>query len=263
MRKQIQSNYDVDFSDYIITKVNDNEFVRWFGSKLQIDSLIGSDGITILYQMDPSLKPKIPENPTADDSNHGIAVDQYVRMALELGYYTKGHNGRSIQMQGLLPRIIQLSTEWTLKQVHQYIFKYLRQVFVEWLDWKDPETQKRPRGKAQIDLRTSLLVDFPYRPAGWDASKPFTMKDFKELSDEEAFVMIFPGLMADEDADAMGLAKSPYRLSFKNTFGIHNSCEYCGKSSQCRGCKVPFSDEVKVKDILEKINQSSTNSYYN
>jgi hypothetical protein len=60
MRKQISENFDVDHSDYIITKVNDNEFVRWFGSKLQLDSLISSDGITILYQVDPSLKPKIP-----------------------------------------------------------------------------------------------------------------------------------------------------------------------------------------------------------
>lgn len=63
----------------------------------------------------------------------------------------------------MLPRLVVLDKSWTLKQVHEYIFEFFREVLGEWIDWKDPATEKKPKAGSD-DLRTKELIDFPFRP---------------------------------------------------------------------------------------------------
>ena len=62
----------------------------------------------------------------------------------------------------MLPRILWLDKSWTLKKVHHYIFSFIKEVIAEWVDWKDPNTEKKPKSSTSYDLRTSDLVDFPF-----------------------------------------------------------------------------------------------------
>jgi hypothetical protein len=66
----------------------------------------------------------------------------------------------------MLPRMVVLNKSWTLKQAHHYVFKFIKEVVGEWIEWKDPQTQKKPKS-GNDDLRTSVLIDFPFRPKNW------------------------------------------------------------------------------------------------
>ena len=96
---------------------------------------------------------------------------------------------------GLLPRLLWLDKNWTLKQAHLYVFEFIKEVIAEWIDWKDPKTEKKPKSSSSVDLRTSDLIDFPFRPKDWPNNQIFTKKDFLEMSSEEAFDMTFPDLV--------------------------------------------------------------------
>lgn len=65
-----------------------------------------------------------------------------------------------------------VNKSWNLKQLHFEVFKYFKQIFVEWFDWNDPNTTKEPK-KGKPDLRTEL-IKCPYKPAGWPEGKVFT-----------------------------------------------------------------------------------------
>jgi len=60
----------------------------------------------------------------------------------------------------------------TLVEVHKKIFDFLKHLLSEWVDYKDPAS-KREAKDSKKDLR-KLLIDFPYRPKGWNSQKPFT-----------------------------------------------------------------------------------------
>jgi len=48
------------------------------------------------------------------------------------------------------------------------VFKFMKHIFAEWLDWNDPETKKEPKTSQKnerIDLRRDL-IKFPYQVPG-------------------------------------------------------------------------------------------------
>lgn len=65
----------------------------------------------------------------------------------------------------MLPRLLWVDKTWTLKQLHAYVFDFIKEVISDWVDWKDPATEKKPKSSGD-DLRTEL-IEFPYRPTDW------------------------------------------------------------------------------------------------
>lgn len=65
-----------------------------------------------------------------------------------------------------------------MKQVHAYVFEFIKEVIAEWIDWKDPDTQKKPKNDKDDLRKNECLIDFPFRPKDWPADKLFTKKDF-------------------------------------------------------------------------------------
>lgn len=43
------------------------------------------------------------------------------------------------------------------------VFSFLRHLISEWVDWKDPKTEKRPKSEKHADLRKEL-IEFVYQP---------------------------------------------------------------------------------------------------
>lgn len=82
---------------------------------------------------------------SVDDSNHGLDPDRYVRVVLNLKQYQKTPYSSRLGQSGMLPRIMWLEKQWTLKEAHLYVFKFLREIVADWVDWKDPNTEKKPK----------------------------------------------------------------------------------------------------------------------
>jgi Ubiquitin carboxyl-terminal hydrolase len=174
-REDFESIFKVDKGNYIITKVQENEFVRWFGANQSIGNLIEENGVTVLYEVNPELHPQLPDMATSDDNNHGIDIERYVRCVLNIKQYQKSAHSSRLGQNGMLPRIIWLERSWTLKQAHEYVFHFLKEVLADWVDWKDPNTEKKPKSGSGEDLRKEL-IDFPYRPSGMSTQQAFSKK---------------------------------------------------------------------------------------
>lgn len=216
-----------------------------------------------MYEIDPTLKPTLPDMSSNDDQNNCIDPERYVRVALNMSQYTKTLYSSRLGKSGMLPRLLWLDKSWTLKQAHEYVFHFVKEVLAEWIDWKDPATEKKPKS-GQDDLRTKDLIDFPYRPAGWPADQAFTKKDFLAMDSADAFAITFPGLFEESKANADGgfaVKEKPYALLFKNISGNWAACEYCGQT-KCDGCLVPFTDDSTIEKVLKGIKQESANSFY-
>ena len=41
----------------MVTKVQDNEFQRWFSANQSVESLTLQEGVTVMYEIDPNLHP--------------------------------------------------------------------------------------------------------------------------------------------------------------------------------------------------------------
>lgn len=63
----------------------------------------------------------------------------------------------------MLPRLLWADKRWTLVELHRQIFKHLKFVLAEWIDWKDPSRADRPTNlrKALHNIREELN-EFPY-----------------------------------------------------------------------------------------------------
>lgn len=167
-----------------------------------------------MYEIDPNLKPSLPDMSSSDDQNNCIDPERYVRVALNMSQYTKTQYSSRLGKSGMLPRIIWLKKSWTLKQAHAYVFEFIKEVIAEWVDWKDPATEKKPKS-GNDDLRTRDLIDFPYRPAGWPADQTFRKKDYLALSNAEAFAMTFPSLTEEakmSSEESFSIKQKPYAL---------------------------------------------------
>jgi len=77
--------------------------------------------------------------------------------------------------EGILPRVLWVPKELTLYLLHLEVFKTLRFLLAEWVDYKDPDTKKKVTSKYDL---TKTLPAFPYKPEGWEENKCFTRADF-------------------------------------------------------------------------------------
>ena len=85
----------------------------------------------------------------------------------------------------------------------------MRMCLQEWVDWTDPNTERKPKDQKSKDLRRTL-IEFPYR---LDEETPLTKETFKAISDEEAFKLCFSGVvneMEDGNTESFDINQKPY-----------------------------------------------------
>ena len=128
----------------------------------------------MFYQIDPELQPSMPTRSAEDDNLYNVP-DDYTPLQLliqnwQKEKYTRGHERQA----KVIPRLLWVRKSWTLKELHHYVFKYLKQVFVNWLERSDDNNPKRIEN----------LIEFPFTKA--DGS-PLTVDEFKALTDEQVF----------------------------------------------------------------------------
>ena len=68
-------------------------------------------------------------------------------LQLNQGIWQKQINNRiaSFNKTLLLPRLLWVRTDFTMVDLHKYVFKHLRYCFSEWIEWTDPETTRTPK----------------------------------------------------------------------------------------------------------------------
>ena len=190
LRRAMKDKYDVDPAFYTVTKVNNNEFTRFFNHKQKVEALQNeTEGrFMMFYEVDRSLKPSMPQTMDKADSNHGIDSN-YTRLVLNMCQLVKSPYSDSFSKEATLPRLLWVDKRWTLKELHRYVFKFLRFILAEWIDWKDGASEKPVKKETQV-LRTDL-IDFPYKA-------DMTKKSFLEMSESDCFDLCFPGLVNGE-----------------------------------------------------------------
>lgn len=91
-----------------------------------------------------------------------------------------------------------------------------------------------------------------------------TKRSFKELNDEEAFALCFPGVVnASEDAndENFDINQKPYQLIYSKIGGDYANCCFCNKT-MCKGCPVPFDANKKVSDCLGQANHETNSTLF-
>lgn len=94
-----------------------------------------------------------------------------------------------------------------------------------------------------------------------------TLEEFDALTDEQAFSVVFPAL--SEVTWKTVLSKNdnlitdlPYCLRIKNLTGYMESCYFCGDKRCESGCPLPYTDDVTYGDLLQKLGQTSNDSFF-
>jgi hypothetical protein len=196
--------------------------------KKLVDDLFSSSGDVVFFELPPQLKDvKFPALVDKRDSNNGAPAN-WTRLNCLMSRWAKMYSGYKLCKKGILPRVFWVQKEWTFKDLHLEVFKQMRCVIAEWIDFKDPGTKKKPipyKGE-EIDLST-LLPDFPHRPAGWDADKSFTRADFEEMTLEAQFEMCMPGVAEGSKEDIPKLEEMPYEVRMVDNSGYYQDCYYC------------------------------------
>ena len=140
------------------------------------------------------------------------------------------------------------------------MFKHIRHVFSEWADWSHPESTR----EASYDKRKLKELAFPYRRNAEDPQ--MSKADFDALSDEEAFAIccrdiIEGGSNEGQGSENFDLAQGAYQLEFKNPSGFYSSCKLCNGKS-CKGCLVPYQDDLTLEDYLNKLGLSRNDTLF-
>ena len=114
-----------------------------------------------MYEIDPSLSPTLPDQARRQDSMYNVSPD-VTMLQLNQGTWQKDKVARTFRKTLLLPRLLWIRKDFTMVDIHKYVFKHLRFCFSEWIEWTDPETTRRPK-QGGVDLRQ--MVPFPYTAA--------------------------------------------------------------------------------------------------
>lgn len=126
------------------------------------------------------------------------------------------------------------------------IFKHIRFVFSEWVDWSHPESERVTKQDKRL---LKQLVPFPYRRNEGDSQ--LTKVEFDALTDEEAFalcckdIIACKGVNGAQSSSNFSIESAPYQLEFKNTAGVYATCKLCDSNS-CKNCLVPYTDDVTL-----------------
>lgn len=256
-REEVEKHFDLPKGSYIITHVSNNEFTRFFSAKLEFSQILSLEGagLPLLYQTPPALNTAMPAAPHLSDNNNGVDLE-WTKLALNIKQFQKLSYSNRLTKDSFLPRMMWVRKDWTMKDLHIKVLQYIKHVIAEWIDWKDPNTTKKPKEGSKVDFRKDL-INFPYRPKEWPHDKVFTRADFEAMNEAEQFELCFPALASGKPTtktpdDSFDLKDQPYKLLFKDVSGYYEDCHYCGES-RCGGCAVPFRDDTTINELLGKL----------
>lgn len=208
----------------------------------------------LFFQMPHELNNKLPpiEEISRTDSNMGVSLD-WVKIVL--------HSFQGYEKFNL-PRVIWARKDWTLKELHWNVFRYFRDLFVRWLqDFKDQGTSVRSTQQPVYRKPGSKEV------LTYDSLMDMIEKD----SLETQFKSFFPTVTEANwqqvfDTKArFGANETPYHLKIENnrSYGIGmQPCNWCAQTSCRNNCPLPYSEQLTVLDMLNKIGVDDNESFY-
>lgn len=257
LRQALHEKYGLECNNFVIAEVCDNEFVQFTNGNRTVEHINYYKGVKLLYEVNPAF-PRDEPVFSADKTDNNNGFDEKItKLVLEnqiqnspnttkYGYYVP-------KRDSTLPRLMWVEKAWTMSDLHFEIFKYLRQIIQEWMEWTCPNTERKPK-LGKVDLRKELLP-FPYRPQNWPQDQDFDTDEFKKLSDEEAYKCCFPNLVSEGKMPDLGewsIDEMPYQVCFKNVKGSYDPCEYCSKT-RCHSCQVPFCNKTTIGEVLKRL----------
>ena len=153
------------------------------------------------------------------DNNYGF--DKFLHSIIYLRRYDDNTNDTSSRVKIIFPRIMTIGKEWTTKETHFEVFKFILPVLLKYEEKNDIKKFDELKNKSEIEL-------FSFYFNNYESSLD---KDTVEFQKKQGY---------------------PYRLRLKNYNGFMDNCYYCNKKN-CDDCLFPFSDEITVNDLLKKI----------
>ena len=253
-REGVEDLYGVEKGSYLVSLVYNNQFASLWSCGSKVEDMVADQGVLLLYEIDPALKPTLPQQMSKTDKLYN-AGNEHTMCMLNIQQWSKNRITGRPEKAGFLPRMLWVKKSWTMQELHLYVFKMMRMCLQEWADWTDPNTERKPKDASKKDLRKSL-IEFPYR---LDEDTPMTKEAFKALSDEEAFRLCYNGLVnrkEDGNDDSFDINQKPYQLVYTKIGGDYANCCYCNKT-MCKGCPVPFDADRKVSDCLSEANHET------
>ena len=95
----------------------------------------------------------------------------------------------ALNKENMIPRLLWVNKNNTMKELHFEVFKHMRCVFSEWADWSHPDSTRTPNK----DQKVLQKLKFPYKRNPDDPQ--MTKAEFDALSDEEAFEICCKGIV--------------------------------------------------------------------
>ena len=251
LRTIMHEVYGINPGSYVVAAVFNNNFTKLHTISANTLEVASEQGATLMYEIDPSLNPSLPSQAMRADGMYGVS-DEVTMLQLNIAIWQKSNSygSSSFVKEPMLPRLLWVRKDQSLKDLHLSVFKHIRYGFSEWVDWSHPASERTSK-----DGKNSLrnIIAFPYR---LDENEPITREQFDALSDEQAFELCFPGVLAGEvdghiqSTNNFSIERMAYQLEFKKSEYV--SCKICEKSL-CRSCLVPFSQDLTVRDMLDKM----------
>eukprot|EP01022_Parablepharisma_sp_SALTPOND_P003287 TRINITY_DN1130_c0_g1_i1.p1 TRINITY_DN1130_c0_g1~~TRINITY_DN1130_c0_g1_i1.p1 ORF type:complete len:1249 (+),score=175.71 TRINITY_DN1130_c0_g1_i1:191-3937(+) len=190
-----------------------------------------------------------------DDYNNGLS-DDMLRVCLNIYAKVKYPYWTSFSKERkTFNRLIYIKRSHTMKDLHMEIFKYFRPLFEISFASAKPTSQGDTGAMDGAEEAKSATSN--------DAELP----KIKELSDEKLFAKIFPELEERNWEEKLKPpTEYPYELRLVNIaekMGYKKEkCFFC-ENPDCENCLVPFNNDLKVQDLLEKMGSpAQKNDYY-
>ncbi len=156
-----------------------------------------------------------------NDNNYGF--DNHLHSIVYLTRYEEHKNDISSRIKVIFPRIITISKDWTTKELHFQIFKFIHPVLLKY------EEKNNSKNYQELVMKNeNELFDHYFGKLRDSAS---TEKDSIEFQKKLGF---------------------PYRIRLKNYNSPYDKCNYCDKKG-CEDCLLPFSEQITTRDLIEKI----------
>lgn len=203
LREVMYNTYGKDPGSFVIATVFNNEFNRLHTASANVLEVSEERGATIMYEIDPSLRPSLPNIAVRQDNMYNLSKD-VTMLQMQFANWSKQKFSNLDEKEKSLPRLLWTDMNINLKQLHKFVFKSLRFIFSEWVDISHPDSTRPEKNKSEW----RHLADFPYR---LKEDEPMTKEKFDALSDDEAFELCFAGYIRG-DCEQRAQATPNYEL---------------------------------------------------
>ena len=132
-RIEVAQKLKISPSDYIVTYAVDSQIKKMHNLQSKLED-IGSGGAIILYQINPLLNPKLPllEQANKTDNNYGVG-EEWTKQVIYIKKYQKSQYSSFNSLIFVnIPRVMWVNKNWSLKQLHFEIYKFMKKMFLMW-----------------------------------------------------------------------------------------------------------------------------------